>query len=82
MLLFSLNLIIAFALFLSHSIAAMDASEVTKLLQQALLVHKSGTNFDSALKLYKVVLPYLSGATASTVNSNIGAIYLNIIGKL
>ena len=58
----------------------MDASKLSKMVQEALHLHKAG-EFDSALVLYKATLPHISGAIASTVNSNIGAIYLNIVGE-
>jgi prolyl 4-hydroxylase len=45
------------------------------LINEALLAHKNG-NFDDAITQYSAALPQVNGKLASTLHSNMGAIYM------
>jgi hypothetical protein len=63
----------------SAPMSKFSQSDVAALLNSALSEHKAG-HFEAALRQYASVVPFLSGKSLSSVHSNMGALYLNVIG--
>ena len=53
-----------------------DSSTLSERISRALGMHKNGL-LDEAIAVYESVLPDLTGKLASTLHSNVGAIYMN-----
>eukprot|EP01041_Mallomonas_annulata_P001107 gene1107-2153_t len=53
----------------------LTETDLARDINSALEAHKSG-NLDNAITLYEKVIPNTSGQMASTLNNNIGAIYM------